>query len=86
MPVFQARPLSSAAVEVLGQLFVNGPTWDGNLTSKAGCSELASMGLVRRVDGWSFLTGYGVRTAIEWDRAALRSWHDKRWHDKASQR
>lgn len=81
---FKATPLSNAAVEALGQIFVSGPTWDGNLASKSGCGELVLKGLARKVNGWSFLTEDGVRAASEWDLSALRAWHDRRWYDKAS--
>ena len=37
--------LSPCAVSVLGQLFVEGPTSDDNITSKAGRCDLVSAGL-----------------------------------------
>jgi hypothetical protein len=35
MTEFKIEPLTSAAVEMLGQLYVSGPTWDGNVCSKS---------------------------------------------------
>lgn len=75
-----ARPLSSAAIDVLGQLFVYGPTWDGNITSKSGRDELVDAGLAFREGGWASLTPEGVRTSVEWDS---RSRRDARWYQKA---
>ena len=66
------------------QLFVSGPTWDSNLISKSGRSELIELGLAFYVNGWQSLTEEGVRVASEWDLAELRSSHDKRWYNKAA--
>jgi len=77
--------LSSAAKDVLGQLFVSGPTWDGNVISKGGRNELLEEGLAHRWDGWAFLTAAGVRMATDEEvRRLLRTRHDKRWYEKAS--
>ena len=84
MTMLKAKSLSPAAVDALGQLFTKGPTWDGNLISKEGRSELVEAGLAQQQDGWTFLTAYGVRVAVEWDRAILREWHNKSWYEKAS--
>lgn len=84
MTTFKAKSLSPAAVDVLGQLFTKGPTWDGNLISKEGRSELVEAGLAQQQDGWAFLTAYGVRVAVEWDQVTLREWNDKIWYEKAS--
>lgn len=65
--MIQAITLSPNAVEVLGQLFVNGPTWDGCIVSKQGRSELFNTGLAFRVAGFTTLTEDGLRAAIEWD-------------------
>ena len=65
--LFKAKPLSSAAKDALLQLFVSGPTWDGNLISKSGRSELIELGLA--FNGWQSLTEEGVRVASEWDHA-----------------
>jgi len=69
--------------EVLMQLFVSGPTWDGNLISKSDRTELVSAGLCERWEGWNFLTSAGVKVAISGGYAA-KDWHDKRWYRKAA--
>lgn len=81
---FRAKGLSSAAIEVLMQLFVTGPTWDGNIISKAGLGELFDAGIASRVNGWSYLTAEGIQVASEWDLSELRKWHDQRWYNKAA--
>ena len=68
--------------EALMQLFVQGPTWDGNLISKCQRDDLVAAGLADRWDGWNFLTQEGVEAAVAGGIAA-RAWHDKRWYDKA---
>ncbi len=75
--------LSPCAVSVLGQLFVEGPTWDGNVTSKAGLSDLAGAGLAFHESGWVSLTPDGVRLAKEWDLVLLYARRDRRWYLKA---
>jgi hypothetical protein len=82
--IMKVRPLSPNAIECLGQLFVKGPTWDGDIVSKVGRGELFECGLVDRVEGFSFLTREGVQLAIEWNSAELRTWHDQRWYRKKS--
>lgn len=74
------RALSRNAIEVLGQLFVNGPTWDGNICCKSGRGELFDIGLASRVNGFSFLTEEGVRAASEWNVRKDR--YDERWYNK----
>jgi hypothetical protein len=80
----KAKPLSAAAIDVLAQLFVKGPTWDGNITSKSGRGDLVAAGLAFHAHGWASLTPEGVRVAIEWDRSLLKTWHDQRWYRKAA--
>ena len=75
--------LSPCAVSVLGQLFVEGPTLDGNVTSKAGRCDLVSAGLAFLESGWASLTPDGVRLAKEWDLASLYARRDRRWYLKA---
>jgi hypothetical protein len=82
MTTFKADALSSAAIEVLGQLFVSGPTWDGNVSSKNGRGELCRAGLAWHEHGYANLTPEGVRVAVEWDRAHLARRHDTRWIEK----
>lgn len=77
--MFKTISLSPAAIECLGQLFVSGPTWDGNICSKQGRSDLYQAGLCDRLEGFTFLTRDGVRAAIEWQ---VSERHDKRWWRK----
>ncbi len=69
--------------EVLMQLFVFGPTWDGNLISKSDRDTLLRAGLASRYEGWNFLTEAGVQTALTGGRAA-RYRADRRWYEKAA--
>lgn len=82
MTDFKIEPLTSAAVEVLGQLYVSGPTWDGNISSKNGRDELCRAGLAWHQHGYVSLTPEGVRVAIEWNRDDLQRRHDNRWIKK----
>jgi len=76
--------LTSAARDVLGQLFVSGPTWDGNISSKSGRDELIEDGLARRIEGWAFLTSHGIKMATSDETIAAVKLHaDKRWYNKA---
>jgi hypothetical protein len=74
--------LSSCAVSVLGQLFVEGPTSEDNITSKAGRCDLVSAGLAFHEAGLSSLTPDGVRLAREWDLCPLYARRDRRWYLK----
>jgi len=65
------------------QLFVGGPTWDGNVISKSGRYELLRAGLAERWDGWTFLTEEGVMAAVSGGFAA-KDWADRRWYEKAA--
>jgi len=69
--------------ETLMQLFVQGPTWDGNLVSKEERDRMVDAGLADRWNGWNFLTQEGVEAAVAGGMAA-RHWRDKRWYKKAS--
>lgn len=80
--MFKAQALSGQAIEVLGQLFVKGPTWDGNISSKSGRDELIEIGLAFRDSGWSSLTAEGIRIAVYWDRSQLHRRHDQSWIEK----
>jgi len=82
MSVFDVESLTPAAIEVLGQLYVNGPTWDGNICSKQGRGELYRAGLAWHQHGYASLTPEGVRTAVEWDRSDLQQRHNGRWIEK----
>lgn len=57
--------LSSAERDVLTQLFLNGPTQDGDLCSKAARDELVEYGLARRCNGWNFLSASGVAMGLD---------------------
>jgi hypothetical protein len=74
--------LSPCAVSVLGQLFVEGPTSDDNIASKAGRCDLVSAGLAFHEAGLSSLTPDGVRLAREWDLCSLYARRDRRWYLK----
>lgn len=74
--------LSSAAKDVMMQLFVTGPTWDGNLIAKSGRSELVEHGLAFRLEGFQSLTAEGLSMAISCD---VKSWNDQRWYRKQKQ-
>jgi hypothetical protein len=54
----QCPTLSPAQLEVLRQCRIT--TWDGNIASKAARSELATMGLVTRWNGWQVITQEGM--------------------------
>ena len=84
MTAFKTEPLSSAAKEVLGQLFMGGPTWDGNVASKTGRGELVRLGLAFHENGFASLTPEGVRVAVEWRdfHRPLTDW-SRRWIKKA---
>lgn len=69
--------------EVLMQLFVDGPTWDGNLISKSDRDELVMDGHAGRADGWNFLNEAGVECAIS-EGLKAKDWHDKRFYRKAA--
>jgi hypothetical protein len=61
---------------------VNGPTWDGNVSSKNGRGELCRSGLAWHEHGYASLTPEGLRVAVEWPIADLQRRHDDRWLKK----
>lgn len=75
-------PLSSDAVDTLGQLYVSGPTWDGNVASKVGRGELVENGLAWHAHGYASLTPEGVCVAVGWNRAYLKRHAYSRWLEK----
>lgn len=85
MSIIKVMALSPAAIECLGQLYVGGPIWDGNIISKAGRGELVQAGLAHHQHGYAFLTPDGVQIAAEWDRADLRKHNHTRWLEKLRQ-
>jgi len=73
-------PLSHNAITTLGQLFVNGPTWDGNLVTKQGRDELLETKLAERWDGWTWLTKEGVQLATT--VTVQKGWFSGKWFSK----
>ncbi len=71
--------LTSGSKDVLGQLFLCGPTWDGNIISKMNRDELVELGLAIHRNGWAFLTEAGVDMAI---KAPVKDWHNQAWYRK----
>ena len=51
--------LTGAAIDVMYGLFLNGPTWDGDVPSKTGRDELVDLKLAQRCDGYQWLTREG---------------------------
>lgn len=69
--------------EVLMQLFVQGPTWDGDLVSKDDRNKLLEAGYSGKVNGWNFLTTAGINVAVV-NGLAAKDWQDQRWYRKAA--
>lgn len=61
--------------EVLWQLFMDGPVWDGDLISKADRDECSAKGWVFQYRGWNFVTPLGVAQclALGYDREKEKS-------------
>lgn len=60
------KPLTTDQLAVLRQLFMNGPTWDGDIISKQHRNDLYGMRLAHHVGGgFSQLTEAGVTRALE---------------------
>ena len=57
--------LQSNARETLNCLFMNGPTYDGDLPSKTGRDVLVDIGYAARAGGYNWLTTKGVLAALE---------------------
>lgn len=75
----QFQQLPADAQEVLGQLFLFGPCYDGGIASKHGRDILFENALIERGDGWQWLTRAGVELSLEAD---VRNRADQRWHKK----
>lgn len=75
----QFNDLAPNAKEVLGQLFLRGPTWDGDITSKSGRGVLVGAGLAQHHKGWAYLTSAGVEMATSAD---VSRWANDSWHRK----
>lgn len=71
--------LPPSARDVLGQLFLHGPLWDGYVSSKSGRDTLVSGELVERGHGWQWLTRRGVQVAL---CANAGFWFEGRWGKK----
>lgn len=56
--------MHDAAQETLRCLFFHGPTMDGNLPSKMGMAELVDRDMAYKINGWNYLTGFGVQTGL----------------------
>lgn len=56
--------LSGAANETLRCLFFHGPTFDGDVPSKSGRTELVELGLAERGEGFQWLTRAGIDAAL----------------------
>lgn len=50
--------------ECMMQLFYSGPTWDGDIVSKAGRAGLYKRGYVTRENGWTQLSEAGFVVAV----------------------
>lgn len=59
--------MSDLDTDTLLQLFLHGPSWDGNIPDKAGRDALVDDGMVERFDGWNWLTEKGVKKCLELD-------------------
>ena len=68
--------MESSALAVMEQLFLNGPTWDGNVISKTGRDILLELGFIERDNGWQWLNREGVRYATSVD---VTKFADIRW-------
>jgi len=69
--------------DVLMQLFVQGPTWDGNLVSKSERDDLVAAGYAARWNGWNYLTQEGLEAAVAGGLVAYDR-PDRHWYKKAS--
>lgn len=81
------KGLAPSAREVMMQLFVGGPTWDGHVVSKIGRDALIELELAERWDGFQQLTLAGLMMAT--DAEVLKDvsrWRDQRWYRKGTGR
>ena len=74
--------MGADALECFLQLFLHGPTWDGNIVSKAGRAELFRREYAARENGWTYLTKAGMQVALgigldaekeKWERKRRRA-------------
>lgn len=73
-------PLSSGERDVLEQLFMNGPTQDGDICSKASRCELIEIGYAVRHNGYTAITANGIAEAL---RMGLDAKKEMRARDRA---
>jgi hypothetical protein len=71
--------MPSGTIDVLEQLFLNGPTWDGYIVSKVGRDYLVNAKLANHKNGWAYLTNAGVALATTVD---VKNRKNKRWYKK----
>jgi hypothetical protein len=57
--------LQDADIHIIRQLFISGPTWDGDIIDKTARDRLIASGAVVRAGGWSQLSEFGFETAIK---------------------
>lgn len=57
--------MNAAEAETLKCLFFHGPTMDGNLPSKFGMAGLVDRDMAYKINGWNYLTGLGVQSALD---------------------
>jgi hypothetical protein len=62
--IISGKPLTSAELEEIRQLFIRGLTWDGNLLSRGCFTSLLDRGLVQYEFGFAWLTPEGVAIAM----------------------
>ena len=65
MDLSKFKTLSPCAKDCLRQLFLCGPTWDGNIISKSGRGELCDLELAQHEFGFAWLLRDGVQIAID---------------------
>lgn len=82
----QTQTLMPSAVEALGQLFICGPVWDGDVVSKPGRSQLIQLGLAHRWEGWTTLTAEGLIAAVEWKLDPGANTLHQLWHRKQNRK
>lgn len=83
--------MSAMARDVMRCLFFHGPTWDGDVPSKSGRSELVELGYAERWNGWQWLTRQGIEYAVsvmlidrakeKWQRERSQAVHRMRHPD-----
>lgn len=61
----QSVDLAPDEKECFQQLFFHGPTWDGDIVSKAGRAGLDRRGYIERRNGWTQLSSAGFALAVD---------------------